>query len=317
MSAPLSKAPSHLEVPAGPTTPAASRPRPPVPISRTTTAQRLPPPTLFQGPPSKNASHIDLALPADIRHGPNDQGESARSPNPRASRVPPAATFSGPALRQPPASKPDAFQAESLWAEMQKTLSDVELSAANPSHVFGASHATALEELRQAQLHLAQAWAKSEADEIHDLDADAEEAISAAKTEVTPTTAKRDGKGGAAGVKSAFSNNKNLEDETERDIQLARKRREANDRYFEQVNRGVVDVVGKLDVVAGAMRRVEKETKEIWEGSSSGEGGSGSGEEVDSVVDAVDDGELSPSLLSASLSASPQSTRSPQSRRER
>ena len=58
---------------------------------------------------------------------------------------------------------------------------------------------------------------------------------------------------------------------------LARRRREANDRYFEQVNRGVVDVVGRLDVVAGAMRRVEKESREIWDASEQEESGSADG----------------------------------------
>ena len=70
---------------------------------------------------------------------------------------------------------------------------------------------------------------------------------------------------------SAFTSNKNLEEETERDIRLARKRREANDRYFSQVDRGVLEVVSKLDEVAGAMRRVERESREIWDESSDSE----------------------------------------------
>ena len=53
---------------------------------------------------------------------------------------------------------------------MQKTLSDVELSAMNPSHVFGARHARALEDLRASQLQLAQAWAKSENEGVVDFD---------------------------------------------------------------------------------------------------------------------------------------------------
>ena len=192
---------------------------------------------------------------------------------------------------------------------MQKTLADVELSAMNPSHVFGASHARALEDLRASQLQLAQAWAKSESEGVGEYgDGGAGEGVvggdGARKEE------KGDGK--ADREKSAFSNNKNLEDETERDIMLARRRREANDRYFEQVNRGVVDVVGSLDIVAGAMRRVEKESREIWDASEQEESGSAT---EDSVVGAAntgtEDGEVSPSLVSGS----PESARSRFSRR--
>jgi hypothetical protein len=182
---------------------------------------------------------------------------------------------------------------------MQKTLADVELSAMNTSHVFGPSHLHALEDLRTAQLSLAQTWAKTEADELleHDFDTtsrneanvgDALEAKNSAVTATltpmptsTPSTGRAKGqtpqtgsspataKDGKDGSKpSAFTNNKNLEEETERDIQLARKRREANDRYFSQVNRGVLEVVSKLDEVAGAMRRVERESREIWDEST-------------------------------------------------
>jgi hypothetical protein len=190
-------------------------------------------------------------------------------------------------------------RAEQLWADMQKTLADVELSAMNTSHVFGPSHLHALEDLRTAQLSLAQTWAKTEADELleHDFDTtsrneanvgDALEAKNSAVTATltpmptsTPSTGRakgqtpqtgsspataKDGKDG--GKPSTFTNNKNLEEETERDIQLARKRREANDRYFSQVNRGVLEVVSKLDEVAGAMRRVERESREIWDEST-------------------------------------------------
>jgi translation initiation factor RLI1 len=55
-----------------------------------------------------------------------------------------------------------------------------------------------------------------------------------------------------------------MEEETEVDILLARKRREANDRYFQRVNQGVLDVVAKLEDVAIAMRAVEQESKELW-----------------------------------------------------
>jgi hypothetical protein len=82
----------------------------------------------------------------------------------------------------------------------------------------------------------------------------------------------REGKGrpGSAGKESEKERRKTLEEETENDILLARTRREANDRYFEQVNNAVVDVVKKLDEVAGAMRKVEKESRDIW--SEDGDG---------------------------------------------
>ena len=63
---------------------------------------------------------------------------------------------------------------------------------------------------------------------------------------------------------------KSLEEETEEDIALARRRREANDRYFSRVNGGVLDVVGRLEEVAERMRRVEMESRSIWSESASG-----------------------------------------------
>ena len=55
-----------------------------------------------------------------------------------------------------------------------------------------------------------------------------------------------------------------LEQETERDIVHARRRREANDRYFGRVDQGVRDVVARLEEVAAAMRAVEHETRDVW-----------------------------------------------------
>lgn len=228
-----------------------------------TTAHRLPPPALFQGPTSKNPSHISLSLPSDRGSGGPGAEQDAQNRLPRPSRVPPASSFSGPALRQP-AAEADDHRAESLWAEMQKTLADVELSAMNTSHVFGAAHAKALEDLRTAQLSLAQAWAKSEADELHEHEPETD-TVGALDTKTSPANVK---KAVAEGNVNAFNSNKTLEEETERDIELARKRRQANDRYFQKINRGVLDVVSKLDEVAGAMRRVERESREIWDESS-------------------------------------------------
>ncbi|KIW20366.1 hypothetical protein PV08_00941 [Exophiala spinifera] len=276
--------PSLLEVPASPLE------RPKSNFTRTNT-HRLPPPSLFQGPPSKNASHGSLSLPG--AGGGSGSGGDRSGPEPdlphrinRPSRVPAAASFSGPSMRQPP-TQPDLRRAENLWAEMQKTLADVEVSALNTSHVFGASHIKALEDLRMAQHSLAQTWAKTEADELHDVehegvtDNDDAAATIGGKVETSSTTNNKN-KNNKGNANAAFTNNKNLEEETERDIQLARRRREANDRYFEQVNRGVLDVVNKLDEVAGAMRRVERESREIWDESSDDDM---SGSETGSVTD--------------------------------
>ena len=194
---------------------------------------------------------------------------------------------------------------------MQKTLADVELSAMNPSHVFGASHAKALEDLRASQLQLAQAWAKSESEGVGEYDDGGAGGGVVGGGGVGGARKEEKSDGKAEAEKSAFSNNKNLEDETERDIMLARRRREANDRYFEQVNRGVVDVVGRLDVVAGAMRRVEKESREIWDASEQEESGSQTEDSVVGAANTTEDGEVSPSLVSAS----PESARSRFSRR--
>lgn len=128
---------------------------------------------------------------------------------------------------------------------MQATLAEVETSALSSTHVFGAAHSAALEELREAQIGLAVAWGRGEADEE-------EEGISVG------TTDKQEGGGRAGG-----------EEDEEADILEARRRREANERFFKKVGEGVVDVVDKLEAVATAMAKVEKESREMWTGSES------------------------------------------------
>ena len=137
---------------------------------------------------------------------------------------------------------------------MQATLAEVELSAARGTHFFGPEHSAALEELRTAQISLAQAWARSEADETVDHPEDK-----------VPKSTEPSKDGGAEGA----AKGNGLEDETEGDILLARKRRAANDKYFKRVNLGVLDVVGRLEEVAVAMEKVEKESREIWSESES------------------------------------------------
>ncbi len=173
---------------------------------------------------------------------------------------------------------------------MQNTLAEVELSAANGSHIFGAGHAKALEELRVAQLELAKAWARSEMDEVgsHGVRDDDEEeekekdrdgdgvgsagfglAVLGGKNAVKQQQQQQ--RPGSAGNNGAEKERKKtLNEETENNILLVKTRREANDRYFEQVNISVLDAVKKLDEVAGAMRKVEKESSDIW--SEDGDG---------------------------------------------
>jgi hypothetical protein len=179
-------------------------------------------------------------------------------------------------------------RAEAVWAAMQSTLEAVELSAASGARVFAADHARALDGLRTAQIALAQAWARSSSGEADETAApesptdagtpcrDGDDA-SAAPEDGAPVTADvLAGDLGAAGAGeraarersgSLESERSRLEEETENDIALARRRREANDRYFRVVNTAVKDVVAKLEDVAKAMKEVELESKDIWEDS--------------------------------------------------
>lgn len=166
---------------------------------------------------------------------------------------------------------------DAIWAEMQNTLEEVELSAASSTHVFAPAHSRALDELRAAQIALAKAWARSEADEEGQVDEERAAVVRGEETGLGLGTAnilaadrgeKVAGVGAAAaaaagGAKPA-SERTQLEEETEKDIELSRKRREANDRHFQRVNAGVLEVVAKLEEVAKAMKGVEQESKEIW-----------------------------------------------------
>lgn len=166
------------------------------------------------------------------------------------------------------ASKHDVDGSDAIWQEMQNALSEVELSAVTSENVFGAKHSEALEDLRMKQLKLAQAWARSEADDevVDPGHSGAEEASGKA------SLARRGIEDESATEASAGQGSvsyRTLDDETEKDIRLARKRREANDRYFDRVNQGVLDVVAKLEEVSQAMRTVERESKDIWSDSDS------------------------------------------------
>ncbi len=270
-------------------------------LSKTSsTPQRQPRPSLFLGPPSRDASHISLpsvllpgaqastvAAPAvPPQRGPPLRQHSAFTGRPQ-SRDGVDSTNTAPQSitspihrtrvreqqqqqqqqeRETAAGQRHADHAEALWAEMQNTLDDVELSATNDTHVFGPDHTKALEELRMAQIALAQAWAKSEADEVEEIQpsSDSRAAKGEGKKEGGPEAGRRgSGRPGSAPHPDQDQNQKSGGD-GEDDILLARRRREANDRFFERVNSGVQGVVAKLEVVASAMRAVERESREIW-----------------------------------------------------
>jgi len=311
-----------------------STPPKPPPQTSTLKPNRLPAPTLFVGPPSRNASSTSLLPPqkdAPVRppvarqHSLLGDGRKAKdrsdAPSPLLSPIDrgrPAAPLADSALLSPRAREAatkqrekdalkeaaEAKRVDAQWAEMQSTLSEVEASAqaagAAIHAVFGPGHAKALEELRRAQVGLAQAWARSDVDDPesptrrakwHDGD-DAEDADGAPKKDVAaaadllnsdrldkagagvPTVVVRDQRSNTATTMGTISSGKTaLEEETENDIALARKRREANDRYFSRVNKGVLDVISKLEEVAKAMKSVEMESREIWgEGEGLDEG---------------------------------------------
>jgi Disordered region of unknown function (DUF5315) len=258
------------------------------PITKTT-SNRLPAPSLFVGPPSRNASNTSLLPPpttSPSTRAPLVRQRSLLSDPKRSDAA--DRTDAGPAATGPFARRQQQQQqqqhveqqsnerTDAIWAEMQNTLEEVELSATSSTHVFAPAHSRALDELRAAQIALAKAWARSEAGEEGQVDeeraaaARGQEAglgLSATNILAADRAEKMAGVGAAApaagGAKPA-SERTQLEEETEKDIELSRKRREANDRYFQRVNTGVLGVVAKLEEVAKAMKGVEQESKEIW-----------------------------------------------------
>lgn len=162
-------------------------------------------------------------------------------------------------------------------------------------HVFGPEHGKALEELRLAQMELAKAWARSEvADEEEErrgIERNERENLLGAnlakssgmksvpsdtgrshpdqshaerEASFTGKSTAQSGSASGPGRTGEAGGSRGMEEETKTDILMARKRREANDRYFKRVNEGVLDVVGKLEEVAKAMGSVERESRDIW-----------------------------------------------------
>jgi hypothetical protein len=263
--------------------------------------EREAPPVLFLAPPSQNASHV--SLPGILQTGANlvPPNVTSSSSTTATQRVPLSRQASNraaaqsnidqtgvttlgnvlprPALQRqriPSEGQKQADRTDALWAQMQNTLEDVEMTAERGTHVFGAEHTRALEELRKAQIALAQAWAKSEADDGTE-NAEKETRAprgsgigSEGKSMLDSTEGGISGHSGTGAPGSSGGVGKvgsKLEEETEADILLARRRREANDNYFKRVNEGVEDVVKKLEDVAKAMAAVEKQNRETWDDS--------------------------------------------------
>ena len=250
----------------------------------TKSAQWLPPPFLFQAPPSRNTSSLSLPTGAAPGKGSTGSQTPSQATVSRHASLSKGRPNDSPRLGSPFAGQSHGRRqnetegADAIWEEMQNTLAEVELSASNGAHVFGTNHSKALEELRAKQLALAQAWARSEMEEESE-PATAEggrgEEEEGGGGTTTPTAAGKGAAGSdaaragstAAGVEDGA--HKFMEEQMEQDLLQAKKRREANDRYFDRVNSSVMDVVAKLEEVADAMRQVERESTEIWSESGS------------------------------------------------
>jgi hypothetical protein len=258
--------------------------------------QREPPPALFLHP-SPSASHVSLPgilAPGAVVPGPGSLSKD-RSNLDVNSTGRPGSSHSPGHLQRPYRALKSAESARStdrtdaLWAKIQATLEEVELSASGGTHVFGLEHDRKLADLRAAQIALAQAWARSEAEEAIDtayrdnVTTSAGDELRNMKGTLSDKPKSVAGDGTEAGARSTAPSisgrpessvgvdqlGAKLEQETEVDILLARRRREANDQYFRRVNDGVIDVVSKLEDVAVAMRAIEQETNDIWDGPDS------------------------------------------------
>lgn len=223
-------------------------------LSPTKSSQRLPPPFLFQGPSSRNTSN--LSLPTGLLPGPQTVSKTPSAAgtqpsllvNNSSSRVPPLGDI--PDLNLPLARKShgqhdnEAGSHDEAWDQMQNTLAEVEANAVSGDYAFGLDHSKTVENLRAKQLALAQAWARNEADEVV-------ENLHAPNDNLPAKT-------------NDDNRHKVLDEKAEKDMALARKRRQANDRYFERVNNDVLDAVARLEDVAKAMQDTASKSKEIW-----------------------------------------------------
>lgn len=274
----------------------ASKPNKPSPTSNTKPS-RLPAPSLFVGPPSRNTSQLSVSrqLAPDAPHG-----KLSRDPVPRQRSALSRPFESADSPSEEPDKKQDSNsrlrkdsekETEARWREMQSTLNEVELTAQSSTHVFGESHAKALDALRDAQIALAYAWGRGNEESgmlnsvsldntISQFSMDGERrqsATDAAGGDSRRTRPRADTQASMSTVLSdesvrsddtARESKVQMEDETAEDIRRASERRGKNEEYFRMVEKSVGDVVGKLDIVAEAMRGVEAESRSLWSGSS-------------------------------------------------
>ncbi|KAK5724893.1 hypothetical protein LTR17_013476 [Elasticomyces elasticus] len=254
-----------------------------------TKPNRLPAPTLFVGPPSRNASQLSVS-----RQG-NDNTKSRDPLNRQRTTLGRTSTAESPDGIQPNSTLPtlrkaSEQEADARWREMQSTLNEVELTAQSTTHVFGASHAAALDDLRRAQVELARAWGRGNEDNAErtgqqdrfgvadDIARDRAniggarkrgDTVTSVSTTLSDESVMSDSTAGGGGTAGPGLGRSQLEDETAQDIKLASERRAANEAYFKKVDEGVKDVVAKLEVVAEAMRGVEGESRSLWSGTAS------------------------------------------------
>ncbi|KAK4545435.1 hypothetical protein LTR36_002785 [Oleoguttula mirabilis] len=251
-----------------------------------TKPNRLPAPTLFVGPPSRNASQLSVSRQGNdgnLKSGPHPLN---RQKSALAKPYNTDAGAAGDANGIPALKKQSEKSVDAKWREMQSTLNEVELTAQSSTHVFGESHAKALDDLRNAQVELARAWGRGNEDKASQAATNsmqgqdinrfqgAEDIASdrfgqqrrRGDTDASASTTLSDESTTTTGT--ARTGRSQLEDETAQDIKLASERRAANEAYFKKVDEGVKDVVAKLEVVAEAMRGVEGESRSLWSGST-------------------------------------------------
>lgn len=263
-----------------------------------TRPNRLPAPTLFVGPPSRNASQLSISRP-----GPEPGSKATRDPLTRhksALSRPFGDGAAGDASRQPRDAaaatqlrKPSDKSVDAKWREMQSSLGEVELTAQAATHVFGEKHAAALDELRRAQVELARAWGRgtdvkpagaADGPELNlnrfrgaaEIAADRVRAGAGGgsvgrkrgDTDASTTSTQLSDESSRSGG-TAKTGRSQAEEETAEDIRLASERRAANEAYFRKIDESVKDVTKKLEAVAEAMRGVEGESRSLWSGTSS------------------------------------------------
>lgn len=156
---------------------------------------------------------------------------------------------------------------EKMWREMQQKLEEVSLSG---DHVFGSTHSKSLANLRTAQVELAQAWMRSEEEDLDNKHTVFGRQAFAPAASASSTA----GAGTAAAAAAAPSSSAAAMHDHDEDLLLAGERRRANDAHFSRVAMSVVDVTRRLENVARAMAGVELESRGIWAGGSESEGSS-------------------------------------------